>query len=419
MKMTGIHTQWPQRRIVYGARIVIIAAGAILAGVSAAGAQGRLVGSRTSTVGSIYQRWSFGDGLYQTALAGGDSIRIEGASQLTMPISLVVPLGSRWTADISGAYTSGTVSLASRDTTLNVDHYTLNGLTDLRLRATGRVVGDNVIVTLGINLPTGKTSLSPEEFSAIRVLAAPAFAFQTPTLGIGTGATAGVVLARQLRGWAWALGGSYELRNAYDPVTFVGKMNPSDALHVSVGGDGLVGKHGMTIGLSADVFTKDHLTPLGTVGSTTQDVSAASVETQLGPIFTADWQLRVATSRFRELTLYVVDRYRTKYKRGGSTVDGSSGNYLDTGIQTQLPVARSSAVITQFNIRNHTGLKSDQTLATAAITSAALTLGLVQHLGQGYVLQPFAQAQTGRMKTGNNSSNVQSLSAGVTLGLRF
>ena len=381
------------------------------------GAQGRLVGSSTSVVGPIYERWTFGDGVYQRTIAGGDSVRVESASQFTVPIGVRVPLGERWTVDLSGAYANGTVSLAARDTALDVDRYRVNGLTDLRLRATGRVIGDNVVVTLGVNLPTGKTSLNSEEFSAMRVLAAPAFAFQTPTLGLGAGGTVGIVYAREAAGWAWALGGSYELRNSYDPVTFVGEMNPSDAVHLSVGGDGLVGRHGMTIALSADIFTKDRLTSLDPGDG--QNAVAGTVETQLGPIVMVDWQLRLASSRFRELTLYAVDRYRTKYKRDGVSVDGSSGNYFDTGVRSVLPVARSSAILAHLNVRNHTGLKSDVTLATAAITSAALTLGLVQDLGGGYSLQPFARAQTGRMKTGNNSGNVQAFAAGVTLGLRF
>ena len=58
-------------------------------------------------------------------------------------------------------------------------------------------------------------------------------------------------------------------------------------------------------------------------------------------------------------------------------------------------------------------------VATAAITSGTLTLGLVQDLGGGYALQPFARAQTGRVKTGDNSATVQGLAAGVTLGMRF
>ena len=145
----------------------------------------------------------------------------------------------------------------------------------------------------------------------------------------------------------------------------------------------------------------------------------ASKGVTFGPIVTADWQLRVATSRFRELTLYAVDRYRTKYKRGGAAVDGSSGNYLDAGVRGVLPVSRASAVLGHLNVRNHTGLRSDNSLATAAITSAALTLGLVQDLGNGYALQPFARAQAGRAKTGNNSASARGLAAGVTLGMRF
>ena len=393
--------------------------GGLGAALSTLGAQGRLVGARTSVVGPIYERWSFGDGLYQTSIAGGDSVRVESASQLTVPISLSVPLGERWTVDLSGAYASGTVSLATRDTSLDVDRYAVNGLTDLRLRATGRVIGDNVIVTLGVNVPTGKTSLNGEEFSAMRVLAAPAFAFQTPTLGLGAGGTAGVVVAYEAAGWAWAFGGSYELRSAYDPVTFVGELNPSDAVHLSVGGDGLIGQNGMTIGLSADIFTKDQLSALEPQGGGGQNAAPAAAETQLGPIVTVDWQLRLAASRFRELTLYAVDRYRTKYKRAGVAVDGSSGNYFDTGVRSVLPVARSSAILTHLNVRHHTGLKSDNSLATAAITSAALTLGLVQDLGNGYALQPFARSQIGRMKTGDNSANVQGFAAGVTLVMRF
>src|SRR3712207_8897265 len=50
-----------------------------------------------------------------------------------------------------------------------------------------------------------------------------------------------------------------------------------------------------------------------------------------GPTLTAEWQLRVAAPRFSELTLYLVERYRTKYEQGDSTVEGSSGNYLDFG----------------------------------------------------------------------------------------
>jgi hypothetical protein len=171
----------------------------------------------------------------------------------------------------------------------------------------------------------------------------------------------------------------------------------------------------MTMALSADIFTTERLTSLAPVGA----APAAGLDTQLGPIFTVDWQLRLAAPRFRELTLYAVDRYRTEYKRGGVTKPGSSGNYLDTGVRTVVPVARSSAIRTDLNVRNQTGMRSDQVLATAAITSAALTLGFMQDLGRGYALQPFARAQTGKVTSGNSSTSVNSLATGVSLSMSF
>ena len=137
------------------------------------------------------------------------------------------------------------------------------------------------------------------------------------------------------------------------------------------------------------------------------------------PIFTVDWQLRVATPRLRELTFYVVDRYRTQYERGGRAVEGSSGNYLDAGVRTVFPLSPSTGLLSAVNLRHQTGLKSDSTLATAATASAGLTLGLQRSLGSGFELQPFVRADYGRIKSADASASVTGLAAGITLGRRF
>src|SRR3712207_8713533 len=54
---------------------------------------------------------------------------------LSLPFAVAVPLGRSWTVDVSGAYATGRVTLAERDTLLRSDEYTLSGLTDVRLRA--------------------------------------------------------------------------------------------------------------------------------------------------------------------------------------------------------------------------------------------------------------------------------------------
>ena len=380
-------------------------------------AQERLIPVRSVSGGPIFERWSFGSGLLQPAGGGTAAVELESVSAISLPVSASIAFAERWTFDVSAAYANGTVTLRSPDPTTGGDSYSLSGITDVRTRLSARFAGDAVIATVGVNLPTGTTSLDAEQFAALRVLAAPALGLQAPALGTGFGGTAGLVASRQIGGWAWAAGASYELRRTYTPIAFARgvaapDVDPGDAIHLTLGADGLVGEHGMTVALSTDVFGDEDLV-LATNGSD------GTVTTRLGPIFTVDWQLRVATPRLRELTFYVVDRYRTQYERGGRAVEGSSGNYLDAGVRTVFPLSPSTGLLSAVNLRHQTGLKSDSTLATAATASAGLTLGLQRSLGSGFELQPFVRADYGRIKSADASASVTGLAAGITLGRRF
>jgi hypothetical protein len=168
----------------------------------------------------------------------------------------------------------------------------------------------------------------------------------------------------------------------------------------------------MTFGLSSDFFSKETL-------ETTTGSGPVVGESQLGPIFTADVQFDVATSRFRELTFYAVDRYRTEYKRSGVKTPDSDGNYLDVGVRALAGLGRSTGLLVSVNGRHHTGLGSDDLLTTAAIASGTLTLGLQQRLASNYSLQPFVRVQGGRLESGDESSTVTGFSGGLTLGVRF
>jgi hypothetical protein len=386
---------------------------------------GKLVGTTISDVSVVYESWNFGnDALPQPDLAGGVS-SVKSASQFSVPVSVQIPIGERWTVDAAGAYASGTVKLAAPDPVTGASKYTLSGMTDVRLRATGRVVGDNLLLTFGVNLPTGKTSLDNEEFAALRVLAAPALSFQSPVLGTGTSATLGLVYAREAAGWAWALGGSFELNRSYAPVTLVAGLpapdfTPGNTVHLSLGGDRLLGQHEMLVGVSADFFGRSELAGLAAgAGGAGGGAELAPAHTKLGPIYTLDWQLRLAAPGFSELTLYAVDRYRSSFQREGASVDGSSGNYLDAGVRGVFVAAPNTGVLMALNLRHQTGLDVDNTLATAGVRSGALTLGIVQQLSHGYTLRPFVRGQWGKIESGDASATATGIAGGVALGLRF
>lgn len=402
------------------AAAIALAAASIATGT--AGAQARLVGYRASSLTAMYERWGFGEGIRQPVRGGGDTVLVDHASQFSVPITARVPLGQQWTFDVSAAYSVGRVVLTEPDPALGVTRYDLSGVTDTRVRASGRL-SPAVSLTFGLNLPVGRTSLDSAEIEAFRVLAAPSLSFQTARLGSGFSATAGVVLSRQLGAtWAGALGASYEIRGKYEPGALIPALSssdysPGDALRISAGVDGLLGQHGLTLGLSADVYpNSDQVTD--------SELEGGALTSRLGPVLTADIQLRIATTRLRELTVYAVDRYRTRYQTG-STVTGnspvpeSSGNYLDLGVRAIVPAGRRAGILVVPNFRHQTGLKADDTFATAGIVSGALTLGLIQEIGTGYLLQPFVRGQIGRLKSGERKATATGLAGGVTFGLRF
>lgn len=377
----------------------------------AADAQERLTGARSVMLAPVFEMWSFSGDLHQPIADGADSLLIGDARQWSIPISVFIPLGTRWSVDVAAAYASGEATLGegSEERT-----FSLSGPTDTRIRLTGRFANENLLFTLGLNAPTGSTSLDDEELAALRILGAPALAAQIPTLGTGVGGTAGVVFARPVGSWAWAFGASYEMRGEYAPLAVSGGIsapdfNPADVVHLSLGTSGLLGQHEMTLGFSADLFSDDKLT---------FDAETAPA-TRLGPIYTVEWEMRFAAPRFRELALSVVERYRSSYEQDGATVDNSSGNYLDVSLRSALPVGVATDLLLTVAGRHHTGLDSDRSLASAALASGILSVGLARDLGNGYVLQPFVRGQLGRLESGGGESDLTGLGAGIAFGRRF
>ena len=385
----------------------------------AAQAQGRLTGVTNSDVTPQINYWSFSSyTAVQPDQLGGDSVRVAHVWQFSIPINVAVPIGDRLTIDASGAYQTGTVQLAGTDTALHMNHYSLSGVTDIKLRMVARLVGDNVLLTLGVNAPTGTTSLNAEEYKALRILAAPALELPNATLGTGPGGTVGLVLARHIAGWSWAVGGSYELRGSYVPIeayaAFASAPNyqPGNTAHFELGADGYIGSSNMTFGVTGNVYQHDELT--------TKDSSGAkyTAKVHLGPSFQVTWQWRLATPGFRELSLYAVDRYRTKYDEGGPSIAGTSGNYLDAGIRAALPLGESTSWTLALGFVDQTGLSIDNSFATAGITAGTVTLGLARDFG-AYRLEPFVRGGYGKLDMGSHYPTAASLGGGVVFRLRI
>jgi hypothetical protein len=371
-------------------------AAAWLCGAHAAGAQERLVGERVVGVGLSFDAVSFsGAGLAQAGFAGLDSARVRSVRQVAIPVSAAWPIGGGWRMDLTTLYASGTVAYRDQSAPTDRREATLAGPSDIRVRATGRLLHDAVVVTIGANAPTGRTSLDLDQFSALRVVSAPALGLGSSPVGAGPSGTIGVVTSREVGPWALAAGVSYEMRGTFQPVAALTAGSPSTdfrpggVVRGSLAADRMIGAHRLNLAVATDVFAEDRLR-----GGTASTGDLARV--QLGPVLSSDVQLQLGVRRLREWLVYGSHRWRAPFSRDGRTVRESSGTYIDAGTRGAVRVTRMADLFAGLDARWHSGLGIDQGVPTAGVRSGSTTIGASIRRGR-MTLQPYLRAQAGTL----------------------
>jgi hypothetical protein len=389
-------------------------------------AQERLVRERAFGVSGSYESLAFGDGgLVQMGFAGLDTVRITSVQQRSMPVTASAALSSTWTVDITALYASGTVQY--RESADNIQRSVrLSGVSDVRVRATGALVDNALFATVGLNLPTGRTALTSQEFSALRILAAPALGIASAPIGAGASGTLGLVYARVVGAWSLAAGASYEHRGEFQPVAAFtagapsAEFKPGGVVRTSLSGDRVLGAHRLFVAVTADRFASDRLTG---VAAASADANASDLATvRLGPVVSADAQLQLAIPRFREVLAYTSIRWRSSYQRDGVTVPSSSGQYIDLGVRSTLALPRQASLMLAVDGRVHSGLGVDQGLPTSGVASAGATVALDVRRGS-FSLQPYLRMQAGSLEQRNalvpGTQSFSGAAAGIALVTRF
>jgi hypothetical protein len=372
-------------------------------------AQDKLTSYKAVSTGIVVEVVSFGSGLAQST--NGAPSTIQSATQILVPVSLSMPLTTGWSFDMASLYSTSQAKFGSTSS----ETANLAGVGDVRLRLSGKLMGDALVMTLGANIPTGVHDLTGEQIAALSVLAAPALGIYLPAVSSGGSQTLGLVTAHWVEDWSFAAGLSYELRNQFSPVAALAnglsspKFDPGDAVHLSLGGDGLVGEHSLSVTAIADVYTEDKLLASG---------SDRGSRVKLGPTIGIDATLRLASTSIKDPAIYVSERVRGAFNRDGQTVGGSSVNYLAAGIRGARPLSRSTDLTAAFDAWNHSGILSNHALVTAATTSASVTLGLDIRSGQ-YSFRPFIRSRAGTIDTGVQTATMSGASFGMSLVSRF
>ena len=184
----------------------------------------------------------------------------ETISEFTTPIFVVIPVSPTLSFDVGTAYAWARVAPNESNAAATSS---ISGLTDTQLRANLAIGTDFIVLTAGVNLPTGRESATQAQQLAAFRIGSDFLAFPISNMGTGLGFTGGVALARPLGAWNVGVGASVRQSSAYDPVVATGgariRFEPGNEYRARVGMDHAFGIGRVAFGLTYSRFGDDDL----------------------------------------------------------------------------------------------------------------------------------------------------------------
>lgn len=178
-------------------------------------------------------------------------------SQLVSPIAVVLPVGDHLSFDVATAYASSRVEMKGA----TAGSSSVSGLTDTQLRGSYVFGEDAVVLTAGLNLPTGQATANEKQFLAAQNISNDFLLFPIGTMGAGFGATGGIALARPLGAWNLGVGGSFRHSADFAPFEYndgqKAHYQPGDELRVRLGVDRSFGVSSAMFGATYSSYGND------------------------------------------------------------------------------------------------------------------------------------------------------------------
>jgi hypothetical protein len=178
-------------------------------------------------------------------------------SQLVTPLAIVIPVGERFSFDIATAWARSRVETRGDSASPS----TVSGLTDTQVRGSYVFGNDAVILTAGLNLPTGQSTANAKQFLAAQNISNDFLLFPIGTMGAGFGATGGIALARPIGAWNLGLGGSYRHSADFAPFEYndgqKAHYQPGNELRTRIGVDRSFGSSSAMLGATYSSFGDD------------------------------------------------------------------------------------------------------------------------------------------------------------------
>jgi hypothetical protein len=149
-------------------------------------------------------------------------------SQFSIPVYAHIPLSRNTTMTFRGSRAS-----MSGESLANIQ-----GITDTQFSFQYHVPTMNMVFHLGMNLPSGKSKLSSEEFETSIIMSQNIFDLQVPNFGQGFNLSPGFIWAVPLGdSFILGLGASYQYRGPFDPLENLQNYDPGDEILLTGGFD--------------------------------------------------------------------------------------------------------------------------------------------------------------------------------------
>lgn len=187
----------------------------------------------------------------------------EKISQFSVPVFATIPVFSALTIDVGTAFATARVERQTVDAGGNPTTVTseMSGLTDTQVRANYTLGQDFVVLTVGVNAPTGSATVDADELDAATRIGSDFLLFPISGFGSGFGLTGGVAVARPVGSWNVGFGASVRHSGEYEPFRDASgtalKFQPGPEYRARLGVDHPFGTGQITLGITFSQYGDD------------------------------------------------------------------------------------------------------------------------------------------------------------------
>ena len=177
----------------------------------------------------------------------------ETITELALPLYVTIPAGSRLSFDVGTAY-------ARAQVTSGGVRSEINGLTDTQIRGNFTIGSDFVVLTAGVSLPTGQSSVTLDQLTAAGRIGNDFLGFPISNMGTGLAATGGIAVARPLGDWSVGAGVSMRRSRAYEPFDLPGqtfRYQPGNEIRARIGVDRPLAAGRVALGVTYAAFGRE------------------------------------------------------------------------------------------------------------------------------------------------------------------